>query len=117
MRLKSSIFISALLRQVNAEAGFGAVINKGSEEAGAIFISHAKAPGAYDFYGPAPQSFFTGDGSPDRMFELLGNSLTEAEVSSRIASQLKFDPDCWVVELEMPYIIPMLHIISDEDGG
>ena len=101
MRLKSSIFVSALIRQVGTDGGYGAVLNKGAEEAGAIFIVHARSSNNCDFYGPAPQAFFDDENSGERFFELLNKGLSEQEVSERIASQLKFDPDCWVVELEL----------------
>lgn len=40
MRLKSSIFISALIRKLGNEGAFCSVLNKGAQEAGAIFIYH-----------------------------------------------------------------------------
>ncbi len=38
MRLRSDIYVSALLRRVFAKGDFAAVERKGAEEAGAIFI-------------------------------------------------------------------------------
>lgn len=114
MRLKTSIFVSALLRQTSANGGFGTILNKGAEEAGAIFIVHVKARDQADFYGPAPQSFFYNENSGDRLFELLGSNLNEHDVAGRIRSQLSFDPDCWIVELELSGRLEGVTLASDE---
>jgi len=117
MRLKSSIFVSAMFRQVNAAGGFSTVLNKGAEEAGAIFIAHVKAAGMIDFYGPAPQAVFDDAGSGERMFELLATDQPQTAIATLIESQLKFDTDCWVVELELPKKVPALVKISQSDGS
>jgi len=114
MRLKTSIFVSALLRQTNARGGFGTILNKGAEEAGAIFILHVKARNQNDLYGPAPQSFFDDENSGDRLFELLGSDLTEQDIAARIRSQLQFDPDCWIVELEHPDMLDGVVLANDD---
>lgn len=57
MRLKSEIFVSALIRRVFSAGGFAAVEKKGAEEAGAIFIRQRLRDGRENLYGPAPQSF------------------------------------------------------------
>ncbi|MCX7349335.1 MAG: DUF1491 family protein, partial [Alphaproteobacteria bacterium] len=38
MRLKSAIWVSAFLRRCMVEGIFGAVVRKGSEEAGAVHV-------------------------------------------------------------------------------
>ena len=100
MRLKSSIFVSALMRQENINGAFATILNRGAEEAGAIFIVHLRSGGKADFYGPAPQSLMDASDNLERWFECLGEGLDEDAVSARMASQLKFDPDCWIVEIE-----------------
>jgi hypothetical protein len=99
MRLKSSIYVSALIRMESGLGNFATVIRKGAEESGAIFICHQKNRKQADFYGPAPQSLLHDD-SGDREFERIGEDLSEAELGERIAAQVRFDPDCWVMEIE-----------------
>jgi len=114
MRLKSSIFVSALIRQVNGEGGFATVLNKGAEEAGAIFIIHAKSRLVSDLYGPAPQSFFEDSNSGERVFELLASEEGTTQIRDRVNAQRRFDPDCWVVELELSGDLPeMLQVAGD----
>lgn len=100
MRLKSSIFVSMLMRQVTSQGGFASVLNKGAEEAGAIFIAHLKSDRTTDLYGPAPQSAFSGDDHGERRFETLATNLDAEALSANLASQKRFDPDCWIVEIE-----------------
>ena len=88
------------MRAENGNNSFCTVLKKGSEEAGAIFIVHNRGNNLHDFYGPLPQSMIPDDQPFDRFFELLHSEISEAEVSAKIAQQLRFDPDCWAIEIE-----------------
>ncbi len=100
MRLKSDIFVSALVRRVFGLGGYAAVLRKGAEEAGAIFIRQRSRLGAETFYAPAPQSFFD-DPSPGRLFEIRLEAVEADAVDDAVAREIRFDPDCWVVEIEV----------------
>ena len=100
MRLKSSLFVSALMRSESLNGSFCAIVRKGAEEAGAIFIVHNKGLNLSDLYGPAPQMFLEDINPSERFFELLHKELSELEVSEKLDKQINFDPDCWVIELE-----------------
>jgi hypothetical protein len=69
MRLRTDIFVSALLRRVFAKGDFAAVEKKGAEQAGAIFIRQHFRDGLETLYGPAPQSFFDEEQTGERLFE------------------------------------------------
>ncbi|MDR3494901.1 MAG: DUF1491 family protein [Ancalomicrobiaceae bacterium] len=100
MRLKSAIFVAALIRRANGEGAFAAVVNRGSEEAGAIFVKIARLDRTADLYGPAPQAEIDEDAATDRLFELLLSALPEPDVDARLRRERDFDPDAWVVEIE-----------------
>lgn len=101
MRLKSGIFVSALLRRAQVEGAFGVVARRGSEEAGAVFVKVATLDGAAALYGPAPQSAFDADDDGDRKFSVLVPPGTpEAEADARMAKEIRFDPDLFLVEIE-----------------
>ncbi len=100
MRLKSDIFVSALVRRVFGLGGYAAVLRKGAEEAGAIFIRQRSRLGTETFYAPAPQSFFD-DPSPGRLFEIRLEAVDGGTVDEAVAREVRFDPDCWVVEIEV----------------
>ena len=101
MRLKSAIFVSALLRRCQVEGAFAALVRKGAEEAGAIFVKVARLDGTAALYGPAPQTAFDESFPADRKFSVLvAPGSPEADADARIAREAKFDPDIFVVEIE-----------------
>lgn len=101
MRLKSGIFVSALLRRAQVEGAYGVVARRGSEEAGAVFVKVTPMDGTAALYGPAPQSVFDAEDSGDRKFcMLVPPGSPEADADARIAKEVRFDPDLYVVEIE-----------------
>lgn len=114
MRLKSSIFVSALIRSSNVKGIFCSVLNKGAEEAGAIFVCHAKSRDCSDFYGPLAQALLPDEHQHDRYFELLNSALSDVQISEVIQKQKRFDPDIWVVEIETAEPLLTLNVITPE---
>lgn len=100
MRLRTDIFVSALLRRVFAMGDFAAVEKKGAEEAGAVFIRQHFRDGLETLYGPAPQSFFDDGASPERLFEIRLERQPADDVRDMLDRERKFDSDLWILELE-----------------
>lgn len=101
MRLKSAIWVSAYVRRCHLEGAFAVVRRRGAEEAGAIFVKIAKLDGTATLFAPAPQSAFDEARPGDRRFApVLEGFVPEAEIEKRLSSELKFDPDLWIVEVE-----------------
>ena len=101
MRLKSAIWVAAYLRRCNVEGVFAAVRRRGAEEAGTIFIKVSRLDGTADLYGPAPQSAFAEANPHDRAFTRIEAApAPEARIEDRIRSEVRFDPDLWVIEIE-----------------
>lgn len=113
MRLKSSIFVSALIRLESSKGAFCAVLNKGAEEAGAIFLVHLMPGGKASLYGPAPQSALDHDDTSDRYFEIIGEKLSVEELDKSLQTQKRFDPDCWIVEIEKVEPLDSVLIMSE----
>jgi hypothetical protein len=102
MRLKSAIWVAAYVRRCNGEGAFAAVRRRGAEEAGAIFIKLNRLDGTAELFAPAPQSAFDEANPTDRAFtRSLGEApVPEAKVEERLAREIRFDPDTWIVEIE-----------------
>jgi hypothetical protein len=103
MRLKSGIWVSAYLRRCQIEGAFAVVRRRGAEEAGAVFIIVNRLDGTATLYGPAPQSAFEESQPTERFFTaMLGGAtpVPEADVEARLAREIRFDPDIWIVEIE-----------------
>ena len=104
-RLTSAIFVSALIRRVNGEGGFAAVVRHGSDEAGAIFIC---VPGGFGegttLFAQAPQAIIADRDAPPsggRLFEKIADGLSPDELDAKFQREARLDPDFWVVELEL----------------
>jgi hypothetical protein len=113
MRIRSDIFVSALVRRVFGMGGFAAVEHKGAEEAGAIFIRQRSRDGLETLYAPAPQNFFDGEDDGQRKFE---QRLTRTEpdvVRESLERELRFDPDLWLVELETDDIGDLIPLVKE----
>jgi hypothetical protein len=103
MRLKSGIWVAAYLRRCAVEGVFAAVRRRGAEEAGAIFIKINRLDGTGILYGPAPQAAFDEAQPADRMFIAVVARETptqEADIEARLAREIRFDPDLWIIEVE-----------------
>lgn len=101
MRLKADIWIAALVRRVFADGGYAAIARRGAGEAGAIFVRARFRDGTESLFAPAPQSFFETDKPEERLFEPRLEATAADEVEALIAREAKFDPDFWVVEIEV----------------
>lgn len=108
-RLTSDFWVSAYLRQA-AHDGLVAVLRRrGASEAGAIFVKLDRLDGTAVLYGPAPQTLADDDGT--RRFQRLleADPLT---VEDRVAREVRFDGDLWLVEIENRAGDPRLQLVD-----
>lgn len=114
MRLKSALWVAAFLRRCQVEGAFAVVRRRGAEEAGAIFVRICRLDGTSDLFQPAPQSALETSRGADRAF-IAGFSQQPAPddaVEAKLAREIKFDPDLWIVEVEEPTGRNFLDIVS-----
>ena len=101
MRLKSAIWVAAYLRRCQTEGIFGAVRKRGAEEAGAVFVKVTLLDGNAMLYAPAPQTAYDESRPVERVFAAMSpEPVPEQKVEERLAKELRFDPDAWIVETE-----------------
>lgn len=101
MRLKSSIWVAAYLRRCEIEGAFGAIRRRGAEEAGAVFVKISRLDGTATLYAPAPQTEYDESRPIDRVFTpTTQEPVAEPSIEERLAKEVKFDPDVWIVEIE-----------------
>lgn len=116
MRLRTDIFVSALLRRVFAAGDFAAVEKKGAEQAGAIFIRQHFRDGLETLYGPAPQSVFDEDAAGERLFEVRLERGEAEAVRQMLDRERKFDPDLWIVELEADDVAGIVPVADERQN-
>ncbi|HVZ13909.1 MAG TPA: DUF1491 family protein [Bauldia sp.] len=100
MRVTSALWVGAYVRRCYAEGAPAAVMKRGAEEAGAIFVIADRLDGTGDLYAPAPQASFD-EGEPgDRLFQMVAPAAPLPEINERLEREKRFDPDLWVVAVE-----------------
>lgn len=93
--------MAAYLRRCQTEGIFGAVRRRGAEEAGAVFVKLALMDGNAMLYTPAPQAVYDDSRPIERVFAPASREpVTEQAVEERLAKEIRFDSDVWIVEIE-----------------
>lgn len=96
-RLASSVLVGALIAKAEAEGGFGAVLARGDSSAGSIILILAER-------GTRP-CLFERIVQPDGRYswQATGQAVGSfADVAALIERRRRFDPDLWVLELDVP---------------
>jgi hypothetical protein len=100
MRVKSELWVKAYLRRCYAANVPVAIVRRGDDAAGAIFIGVHRLDGTVDLYGPAPAGL-AGSEDERRWSRCLGaGPVAKAEAEDYLRRQYDFDPDLWIVEIE-----------------
>ena len=94
LRLKSAIYVQALIRRCETNGASAYLVRRGAEEAGAVFIKLSRLDGTYTVLSPARR------GEERVWTRPLGEAATEKRCAEYFAKQVRFDPDIWIVEIE-----------------
>ena len=100
MRLTSSFWVAAYLRQCHSLGAFAVVRRRGASESGAIFVVLDRLDGTKVLFEPAPQSVVLDGGNDRRFTEVPELPERDEAVEARLAREIKFDPDMWIVVVE-----------------
>jgi hypothetical protein len=112
-RLRTDFWVGALRRRAEAAGAYVSVARKGAEEAGVVFVMIDRRDGRFDLYGPAPQSLFEDGGPSGRLFSLLAEAGTEAEIGERMEREVRFDPDLWLIDIGHRNGSAFLDVVAD----
>lgn len=88
------------MRLCYAEGATATLTRRGAAEAGAIFVVVDRLTGSADLYGQAPQAAFDEGQPSERLFQLVVEAQPLAAVDERLAREVRFDPDVWIVAVE-----------------
>jgi hypothetical protein len=99
-RLATSVLVTALIRRAEAEGGFGAVLARGDSTAGAMLVILTERDSNSTLY----ERMLQRNGAYAWVASALQPSEKSEEVPQLIARRRRFDPDLWVIELDIPSI-------------
>ena len=83
------------------EGLYGAVLRKGAEEAGAVYVIVDHRDGTCHLFGPAPGSAHDEAGEHRWLAEVRPPQ-GPADAMALLERRTRFDPDIWIVEVEDP---------------
>jgi hypothetical protein len=113
-RLRTDFWVAALRRRAEAAGAFISVARRGADEAGSVFVLVDHRDGRFDLYGRAPQSVFGDDAHGDRLFSRIAQEVSEEGARLRMAQEINFDPDLWLVDIEDRKGRPFLEVVPEE---
>jgi hypothetical protein len=97
---RTDIWAAAFVRRHNDLGHLCVVERRGDPIAGQIFIELDHLNGTKSLFVPAPAASRMDDGE-DRVFQLRFDHVEPPKVAERIAREADFDPDLWVIAIEM----------------
>ena len=93
-RLPAHLEVAGLLREAQATGGFGAVLHRGDRDRGAILVVLAERG--------SPVFLLERRLSADFSYRWAAVDAAERDQLNRWRDQPRIDPDCWLIELDIP---------------
>jgi hypothetical protein len=109
--LRSDLWAAAFVRRHNDLGRICVVVRRGDPIAGQVFIEVDHLNGKVSLFTPAP-SALRPDDMAGRVFQRRFDRTTPDEVAARVAREIEFDPDLWVLSLELREGDPGLDVVA-----
>ena len=109
--LRSDIWVSAFVRRHNNIGHVCVVSRRGDPTAGQVFVELDHLNGLMSLYVPATAASRI-DRMDERLFELRFDHVTPDKLRERLLREADFDPDFWLVSLEMRQGDPGLDLVG-----
>lgn len=97
-RLPAHVEVGALIRAAEALGGFATVLAKGERDAGTVLVVTIGRGEPACLYERMPRP----DGSRPFLAAKRENTENRQEFSEYLARRQQQDPDCWLIELDVP---------------
>lgn len=100
VRLRSDIWVKAYMRSCAVGGAHAYVVRHGDDDAGAIFIKVTSADRTAQIFAPAPTGLDDADFERRWMCISGPERIDEREADTRLAREMGYDSDVWVIEVE-----------------
>lgn len=107
---RSDLWCSAFLRRHNDLGHICVVVRKGDPIAGQVFIEVDHLDGTRSLFTPAPMASRRDEAG--LVFQRRFDRVEPAKVAERIAQEARFDPDLWVLSLDLREDDPGVELIA-----
>lgn len=97
--LRSDLWCSVFVRRHNDLGNMCVMVRRGDPIAGQVFIEVDHLDGTRSLYTPAPMASRKDDAS--LVFQRRFERVEPAKVAERIKREIEFDPDLWVLSLDL----------------
>lgn len=97
---RTDLWVAAFVRRHNDIGHMCVVSRRGDPIAGQIFVEVDHLNGEVSLYTPAP-AIAVAENSEARVFQLRFDHVEPLQTRERILREQEFDPDLWVISLEM----------------
>ncbi len=109
-RLATSVWVGALIRRVMAQGDFATVLKRGEPTAGAVLVIHRhRDTGRQSVYGRVTGA--SGESTWESLAE--DSAIDDQRVADYIARQRRFDPDIWMIELDIVPVQRLIDVLTD----
>lgn len=108
--LRSDIWVSAFVRRHNDLGNMCVMSRRGDPIAGQVFIEVDHLDGTLSLFTPAPMASRKDDAS--LVFQRRFGRVEPAKVRERIAREIEFDPDLWVLSVDLRGDDPGIEIVA-----
>ncbi len=108
--IKSGLWVAAHVRRCHNEGLSCAIVRRGAEEAGTVFIRVIDREGKAALFAPAPGPTYDDEGRR-RWRNVSGGFVTLAETDAKIQRETAIDPDIWIVDIDDPKGTGLLDVI------
>lgn len=110
-QIRADLWVAAFVRRHNDLGHFCVVSRRGDPVAGQVFVEIDHLNGTVSLYAPAPAVSRPED-SADRLFQKRFDRADPLAVRERLRREAEFDPDFWVVSLEMRGDDPGIDVVK-----
>lgn len=108
--LRSDLWCMAFVRRHNDRGNMCVVSRRGDPIAGQVFIEVDHLDGSYSLFTPAP--LLSRDDSAALVFQRRFSHVEPQIVRDRIARERDFDPDLWVLSLDLRGDDPGIDLVN-----